>query len=65
MQALLPDGLVVEVRLGDGRVRAQGDAADVLGWLTGRTDGVGLRSADPLPDLPSLGLGSTRARLHR
>ncbi|GMA85024.1 hypothetical protein GCM10025868_02740 [Angustibacter aerolatus] len=53
------------MRLGDGRVRAQGDAADVLGWLTGRTDGVGLRSADPLPDLPSLGLGSTRARLHR
>ena len=43
--------------IGDGAVPVEGSAADVLAWLTGRSDGVGLATAGdvPLPALPSWG----------
>lgn len=42
-------------RLGAGGPVVRGTRADLLGWLTGRSDGAGLDGPDPLPDLPSWG----------
>jgi maleylpyruvate isomerase len=51
------DGTAATLTIGDGAVPVEGSAADVLAWLTGRSDGVGLATAGdvPLPALPSWG----------
>ena len=50
------DGSRREVRIGDGAVPVRGRAADVLAWLTGRSDGAGLETdGAALPTLPSWG----------
>ena len=41
--------------VGDRGVEAQGTAAALLGWLTGRASGAGLRCDSTLPLLPPLG----------
>jgi maleylpyruvate isomerase len=55
--ARLANGDDLEISIGDGAVPVQGAAADVLAWLTGRSDGSGLTTTGdvPLPDLPSWG----------
>jgi maleylpyruvate isomerase len=42
-------------RVGDGRQRVSGPAAELLGWVTGREDGADLASDAPLPALPAWG----------
>ena len=37
--------------IGAGRPRSSGPPPSLLGWLLGRTDGVGLHSDEPLPEL--------------
>ena len=37
---------------GSGAVAVSGSLADVAAWVTGRSDGAGLRSDGPLPELP-------------
>jgi dienelactone hydrolase len=55
--ARLANGDDLKISIGDGAVPVQGAAADVLAWLTGRSDGSGLTTTGdvPLPDLPSWG----------
>ena len=56
-----PDGpadpVVLNIGTGSPRLAVSGPASEVLAWLTGRSSGRGLRTADgcPLPDLPSWG----------
>jgi maleylpyruvate isomerase len=50
------DGTQDDVVVGDGAVAVRGAAADVLAWLTGRSDGAALQVDDgSLPMLPSWG----------
>jgi maleylpyruvate isomerase len=55
--ARFADGTKLELTIGDGAVPVRGSAADALGWLTGRSSGVGLTTTGdvPLPSLPSWG----------
>ena len=52
------DGLVLEpsgqppITIGTGGRSVAGDAIDLVGWLSGRSDGSALRTADGLPELP-------------
>jgi maleylpyruvate isomerase len=40
------------IALGDGGSVVAGSAVELVGWLSGRTDGTGLRAGDGLPELP-------------
>jgi maleylpyruvate isomerase len=57
VSARFDQGDHLDLTIGDGAVPVQGSAADVLGWLTGRSSGDGLvtRGDVPLPALPSWG----------
>ena len=52
------DGLVLHpfgqppITVGTGGRTVAGDAVDLVGWLSGRSDGSALRTSDGLPDLP-------------
>ena len=41
------------ITLGDGGRTVAGSAIDLVGWLSGRTDGAGLRATGGLPELPT------------
>lgn len=49
---LLPDGAAA-IAIGGGGQQIGGPAIDLVGWLAGRSAGAGLRTAGPLPDLPT------------
>ena len=49
---LIPDGAAA-ITIGTGGPQVAGAATDLVGWLSGRTDGSLLRTAGPLPELPS------------
>lgn len=48
---LIPDRGAPAV-IGDGAVEVSGSAIDLVGWLSGRTDGGALRTSGGLPELP-------------
>jgi maleylpyruvate isomerase len=51
------DPVVLNIGTGSARRAVAGPASEVLAWLTGRSAGTGLRTADgdPLPELPAWG----------
>lgn len=50
------DAAPLQILMGDGHRAVEGSGADILAWLTGRSDGAGLTtSGSSLPALPSWG----------